>query len=164
MKPWLLFNRSLCSRIACEIGNILLISPSKMVLTDKQRTELDAAVFAYLMAAGYKATAELLSDEHRLVHHDNIDEVPASSDALERRWTSVSKLQRDIGELNETIRTLEQELADRPRLRPKKSIEYVPLKQPKRVMKGHRSAITFLSLHPTISTVRDDDDDYTPRI
>ena len=138
-----------------------------MVLTDKQRTDLHAAIRCYLesRAGQFSATLEAFRRED-----PNVDDSSSSSasssrskNLLERKWTSVVRLQRKVMDLEAKLKQAEEDLhaarkgmgtgttSDRQSGHNGaggNSVRAFPRGPAKATMSGHRAAVTCLAMHP----------------
>ena len=75
-----------------------------MVLTAKQRTDLHVAIADYLRSNGFDAASRAVADE------TGVEPGASGSDALEKKWTAVVRLQKRTMELEAQVKQLEDEL------------------------------------------------------
>ena len=78
-----------------------------MVLTERQKKELNQAIYEYFLSEGstFIKTAEALKDE-AMIESETTD---TSKCILEKKWTSVVRLQRKVMELEAKIETMQQQ-------------------------------------------------------
>ena len=79
----------------------------QMVLTERQKKELNLAIYEYFLSEGtaFTRTAEALKDE-ALIDAETPD---SSKCILEKKWTSVVRLQRKVLELEAKIAEMQQQ-------------------------------------------------------
>eukprot|EP01119_Soliformovum_irregulare_P005507 TRINITY_DN17264_c0_g1_i1.p1 TRINITY_DN17264_c0_g1~~TRINITY_DN17264_c0_g1_i1.p1 ORF type:complete len:407 (+),score=107.88 TRINITY_DN17264_c0_g1_i1:297-1517(+) len=118
-----------------------------MVLTNKQKEELHSAILDYLKTSGFLASAEAFQKETEV---EDID--PKKSGMLEKKWTSVLRLQKKTTEMETKINQLQEELGNRPS-RNKASGENIPMAPAAKEMTGHRDNITCVKFHPVFSLI-----------
>lgn len=73
-------------------------------LTSKQRDELNVAIHEYLVKNKFTTSAQIFAEEAGLDDDDSSKNGKASSglgikDVLEKKWTSVAKLKKQVMEL-----------------------------------------------------------------
>lgn len=73
-------------------------------LTSKQRDELNLAIHEYLVKNKFTSSAEIFAEEAGIQNDDSSkNNKPSSSlgikDVLEKKWTSVAKLKKQVMEL-----------------------------------------------------------------
>lgn len=141
-----------------------------LALTDRQRNELNAAIYDYLATQGEKfaSTASLFRTEAGL------DAVDIGKGILEKKWTSVVRLQKRVMELEAKVEQLQQQRVFGADAGPAavKSEEGVPLgesrllpKPPaKSCLTGHRASVTVVITHPIYSLIASGSEDTTIRI
>eukprot|EP00946_MAST-07B_sp_MAST-7B-sp1_P004965 g4965.t1 len=135
-----------------------------MVLTDKQRGDLHAAIRSYLEAhGGFASTLAAFDREDKTAAGRAATTASArSKNLLERKWTSVVRLQRKVMGLEAKLKQAEEDL----RLARKGggghvhddgtgskragviTTQGVPRGPAKQTMQGHRAGITCLVMHP----------------
>ncbi|ELR14173.1 nuclear distribution protein pac1, putative [Acanthamoeba castellanii str. Neff] len=75
-----------------------------MEMTNKQKESLNKAVLEYLRSAGFTKTVETFQEEAL------VDPDPKSAGLLEKKWTSVLRLQKKIMELESKVTQLQEEV------------------------------------------------------
>jgi len=133
-----------------------------MVLTSNQRNALNGAILDYLKENNFLNAHEALSQEC-----SNITP-PKSSKLLEKKWTTVVKLEKKIQDLEATVKRLEVELKN---TNPMSSVftsknrnkDTVP-QSVKCTLTGHRSSITHIQFHPSYSVICSSSEDTTLRV
>ena len=96
----------------------------KMVLTERQKKELNNAIFEYLSSEGttFSRTVEALKSEGA-IEGDSPD---LTKCILEKKWTSVVRLQRKVMELETKIESMQQQSSLNGSLRPGSGIQAGP--------------------------------------
>eukprot|EP01095_Lingulamoeba_sp_RSL-Kostka_P011113 TRINITY_DN4152_c0_g1_i1.p1 TRINITY_DN4152_c0_g1~~TRINITY_DN4152_c0_g1_i1.p1 ORF type:complete len:406 (+),score=132.85 TRINITY_DN4152_c0_g1_i1:122-1339(+) len=117
-----------------------------MVLTSKQQKSLELAILDYLLKNGYENSANAFQAETGVQE----DEIKKKGD-LERKWTSVLRLQRQILDYESKITQLEAEIEEGPKKKDSKS--GIPRQPAKYELKGHREPITAVCFHPIFSQI-----------
>ncbi|GAP90554.2 putative nuclear distribution protein pac-1a [Rosellinia necatrix] len=139
------------------------------LLTDRQAKELHKAMFAYLAANKLTATAAALRIEL------NVDEDEFNSDTtekykalLERKWTSVVRLQKKIMDLEARNAALQSELDNiTPASLSTRNVDsssWLPQLPPRYTLESHRNTINCVAFHPVFSVLATGSDDYTIKI
>ncbi|KAH8927891.1 dynein regulator [Atractiella rhizophila] len=128
-------------------------------LSDRQKAELNKSVLDYLSNNGYGESAESFKRE------SNQEEFVADPNAkwsglLEKKWTSVIRLQKKIMDLESKITLLNSELASRPAggvtSGPSSSssqLLFLPRAPPRHTLLGHRAPVTKVAFHPVFNVI-----------
>ncbi len=77
-----------------------------MVLTAKQQQELDASILAYLRERGATGAAAAFQSETGCADADAVK----AEGALEKKWTSVIRLQKKVMDLEAKVEALTEEV------------------------------------------------------
>lgn len=133
-----------------------------MVLTERQRTALEGAILEYLRDQKYDAAAEALANQMKAI------DSPKQSKYLEKKWTTVLKLEKKIQDLESQCKRLEHELKNtnpmsnvfQSRNRNKDTVP----KELKCKLTGHRGGITHVQFHPSFAVIVSSSEDNTLRI
>ncbi|TIA82067.1 hypothetical protein E3P89_01422 [Wallemia ichthyophaga] len=132
-------------------------------LSDRQRDELHKSLLDYLQSCGYEDSARALRLDAGL---DDIKLDPTAKYAglLEKKWTSVIRLQRKVMELESKNSQLSSELST-PAMATKRhnTAHFLP-SLPKHTLSGHRSAVVALSFHPKFVLLASASDDCSVKI
>ena len=84
---------------------------------------------------------------------------------LEKKWTSVIRLQKKIMELEAKTAQLNEELAAAPSAKRSASLtDWVPRASPRHTLQGHRSPVTKVAFHPVFSQVVSASEDTTIKL
>lgn len=133
----------------------------KMVLTARQQEELNHAIVEYLSANGFDKTCQLFRDEANLPNE--IDSKFAG--LLEKKWTSVIRLQKKVMDLESKLSEAEKEFIGGAPTRDKRSpVEWIPRPPERFSLKGHRDPVTRVIFHPVFSLVCSSSEDATIKI
>jgi len=126
-----------------------------MVLTKKQKEELHKSILNYLQEAGFKDTFAIFQKEA------GIDLDSSLNGLLEKKWTSVLRLQKKVMELEGKLSVLEADGAGR-----RKAVSGDGLPRPPEnfTLSGHRGNITCVKFHPTFSQLASAAEDATIKI
>lgn len=131
-----------------------------MVLTNKQKNELHAAIADYMFSAGFETSLAAFTGEA------GVEEVTASSvsNLLEKKWTSVVRLQKKINDLESKVEQLEEDLAQRGGKKGNKNSENLPKPVARHELQGFRGVVTNVRFHPVIAVVVGSGEDGTVKI
>lgn len=133
----------------------------KMVLTARQQEELNHAVIEYLSSNGFSQSCEIFREEANMP--DQIDSKYVG--LLEKKWTSVIRLQKKVMDLESKLSEFEKEFTGTGPIRDKRSpAEWIPLPPERHALKGHREPITRVIFHPVFSLVCSASEDSTIKI
>jgi len=132
-----------------------------MVLSGKQKEELNKAIADYLQQCGYSQTLERFKEEADI--NGDIEKKYAS--LLEKKWTSVVRLQRKVMELESRLTEAEKELeTGGPSKRNRTAEDWIPRAPEKYSLSGHRSPVTRVLFHPVYSVMLTSSEDATIKI
>jgi len=129
-----------------------------MVLTDRQRNDLENAILEYLKDNNFTNAYEALANEKP--NHA----APRMPKLLEKKWTTVVRMEKKIQDLEKKIKQLEDELKNtNPYSKvftSRKKKDAVP-QQCRLQLKGHRQAITHVGFHPSFGMLVSSSEDST---
>ncbi|KAF0313584.1 Lissencephaly-1 [Amphibalanus amphitrite] len=133
----------------------------KMVLSQRQREELNKAIADYLSSNGYTDSLEAFKRET-----DMPGEVEKKYNGiLEKKWTAVLRLQKRNMELEAKLADCEREYLSGAPTREKRSpAEWIPRPPERYSLTGHRAPITKVLLHPLYSLVVSASEDATIKV
>ena len=133
-----------------------------MILTEKEKEKLHKAILSYLKSAGLAESAETFEREA------NITGEPGQSDILEKKWSSVVRLQQKVMGLQAELDALKEEMAfygpGKKRSESNQVSENLPRAPERYNLLGHREPITSLSFHPVYSVFASSSEDGSIRI
>ncbi|KAF9361056.1 protein with putative role during mitosis [Mortierella sp. AD094] len=136
---------------------------STSVLSERQRDELHKAILDYLSASGFTESFQTFRNESR-----NQDFTPGPkqkwSGLLEKKWTSVIRLQKKIMDLENKMTAMQEELSNAPVRKVTSSVDWIPRPPERWTLTGHRSPITRVTFHPVFSLIASASEDTTIRI
>jgi len=118
-----------------------------MVLTGKQKEELNKAILDYLKTANLTQSAEIFQKETEVEELD-----PKKTGLLEKKWTSVIRLQKKVMDLETKIQQLQEELGSGAR-RNKPGGDNLPRPPEVHILSGHRDNITAVKFHPVFNLI-----------
>lgn len=132
-----------------------------MVLSQRQREELNKAVADYLSANGYLNSLDAFQKETEMP--GEIDKKYAG--LLEKKWTSVIRLQKKVMDLESKLAEAEKEVnAGAPTRGNRSPTEWIPRPPERYELKGHRSPITKVLFHPLYSLLVSASEDATIKV
>ncbi|KAG0221062.1 protein with putative role during mitosis [Mortierella sp. GBA43] len=121
------------------------------------------ALLDYLHSSGFKESFEALRMETK-----NQDFTPGpkqkSAGLLEKKWTSVIRLQKKIMDLENKITAMQEELSNAPVRKVTSSVDWIPRPPERYTLTGHRSPVTRVVFHPVFSLIASASEDTTIRI
>jgi platelet-activating factor acetylhydrolase IB subunit alpha len=133
-----------------------------MILTEKEKEKLHKAILSYLKSAGLSSSAEAFEQEAKI----SGDLGPA--DLLEKKWSSVVRLQQKVMSLQTEIDTLKEEMAfygpGKKLSDSNKVSENLPRAPEKFHLLGHREPVTSLTFHPVYSVFASSSEDGSIRV
>ncbi|DAZ97362.1 TPA: hypothetical protein N0F65_003385 [Lagenidium giganteum] len=139
-----------------------------MVLTDKQRQDLHQSMLDYLIGMGerFSDTAAAFEREAGVTKSDD----GKHAGLLEKKWTSVIRLQRKVMELEAKLQQAEESARmgnvisrrDMPGARARN--EFLPRAPAKFSLTGHRSPVTCVAFHPVFSIFVSGSEDATVKV
>ncbi|KAF9299256.1 protein with putative role during mitosis [Mortierella antarctica] len=136
---------------------------SATVLSERQRDELHKAILDYLSASGFTDSYKALRTETK-----NEDFTPGpkqkSTGLLEKKWTSVIRLQKKIMDLENKMAAMQEELSNAPVRKVTSSVDWIPRPPERWTLSGHRSPITRVAFHPVFSLIASASEDTTIRV
>lgn len=132
-----------------------------MVLTNKQKDDLHAAILGYLKSKGMDAAAEAFVADAGLASAA-VD--AKAADVLEKKWTAIVRLQRKILQLEQQTASLQEDLRLYGRGEKLDKTEALPREPAKLTLEGHRGPVTRVVFHPVYSLVVTASEDSTMRV
>ncbi|KAA8913179.1 hypothetical protein TRICI_003241 [Trichomonascus ciferrii] len=141
------------------------------LLTEKQRTELNRTVLSYLATTRgvskedvRRIQEELAPDEAELLESE--EEMQRQGQILEKKWTSVVRLQRKVLDLESQIANLKLELENAGPGRKKNAdpLNWLPRLPAKYSLSGHRQPITAIAFHSVFSVIASASEDGSIKI
>lgn len=132
-----------------------------MVLSQRQREELNKAIADYMCSNGYMEALEAFKSEA-----DMPGEIERKyAGLLEKKWTSVIRLQKKVMELETKLNEAEREyIAGAPTRDKRSPTEWIPRPPEKYCLTGHRAPITRVIFHPLYSVMVSSSEDGTVKV
>ncbi|KAI8803524.1 nuclear distribution protein PAC1 [Cladochytrium replicatum] len=139
------------------------------ILTAKQQDELRMAILDYFQSNGLQESAAVFEREAGLGAANGTGEVNGDrakySGLLEKKWTSVIRLQKKILDLEGKITQLQEEIASAPiRKASGAGTDWIPRGPEKYALAGHRSPVLKVVFHPIFSVLASSSEDATVKI
>ncbi|XP_040572716.1 lissencephaly-1 homolog [Lepeophtheirus salmonis] len=132
-----------------------------MVLSQRQREELNKAIADYMLSNGYNETLEYFKRET-----DSPGEIDKKFHGLlEKKWTSVIRLQKKVNELEAKLAEAEKEyIAGAPTRDKRSPSDWIPRPPERFSLSGHRAPVTRVAYHPIFSLVISSSEDATIKV
>ncbi|XP_036330043.1 lissencephaly-1 homolog isoform X2 [Rhagoletis pomonella] len=133
----------------------------KMVLSQRQREELNQAIADYLGSNGYTESLDAFRKEADV----STESEKKFSGLLEKKWTSVIRLQKKVMDLEAKLSEAEKEAIEGAPTKAKRSPgEWIPRPPEKFSLTGHRASITRVIFHPIFGLMVSSSEDATIKI
>ncbi|EEH48771.1 nuclear distribution protein PAC1 [Paracoccidioides brasiliensis Pb18] len=138
------------------------------LLTARQAEELHKAMIAYLLSANLPKSAAALREE--LADSVQLDDSTAKKyeGLLEKKWTSVVRLQKKIMDLESRNNALQSELDSATPTslarRNQDPVSWLPHAPARHILQSHREPVTCVGFHPVFSSLASGSDDTTIKI
>lgn len=131
------------------------------MLSQRQREELNKAVADYLASNGFvKTLAEFQKEADMPGEIEN-----KFAGLLEKKWTSVIRLQKKVMDLESRLVETEKEIhSGGPTKEKRNPAEWIPRPPEKFCLTGHRSTVTRVVFHPVFSVLASASEDATIKI
>ncbi|SNX85078.1 probable platelet-activating factor acetylhydrolase ib alpha subunit [Melanopsichium pennsylvanicum] len=134
------------------------------ILSEKQKDELHKSILDYLRTNNLHSSYAALAAETGLTEFTP-DPKAKYAGLLERKWTSVVRLQKKLMEVESTLAQVKEELASAPSAKRLASLDdWTPRTSAKHTMQGHRLPVTKGSFHPVFSQVATASEDTTIKL
>ncbi|KAI0672853.1 miller-Dieker lissencephaly protein [Trametes maxima] len=132
------------------------------LLSERQKEELQKSILEYLHANNLHDAFNALKAE---TGSDYTPDPKAKyAGLLEKKWTSVIRLQKKIMDLENRNSALQEELSLSPAKRAALQTDWVPRAPAAYVLKGHRSPVQKVAFHPTFNLIASASEDATVKI
>ena len=126
------------------------------MLSGRQKEELNRAIADYLLTNNYNETFDSFLRETNLTNDESILNDKRNSGVLEKKWTTVVRLQKKIADLEEALNKKDQELLQSVnttmpggRENKRSPTEWLPRPPEKFVLAGHKSEFKPLLTVPS---------------
>ncbi|KAL1412924.1 Lissencephaly-1 [Vanrija albida] len=136
------------------------------ILSERQKDELHRSMLSYLLSAGMHDTYEALARESDISDFDGTDPKAKWVGLLEKKWTSVIRLQKKIMDLESRNAALVAELASPTRAVTSSASNalFLPRAPARHSLSSHRAPITRVAFHPTWTVLASASEDATVKI
>ncbi|EPE30582.1 WD40 repeat-like protein [Glarea lozoyensis ATCC 20868] len=138
------------------------------LLTDRQAEELHKSIIAYFSSIGLSNTAAALRTDLNL-GEETFDAATSKKyeGLLEKKWTSVVRLQKKVMDLENQNRTLKFELENATPLAARLKQDpatWLPKDPARYTLESHQKDVTCVAFHPVFSSLASGSDDCTIKI
>lgn len=139
------------------------------ILTPRQAEELHKSIVAYLTSINLpEASVAALKEELNLGEGFDAATSKKYEGLLEKKWTSVVRLQKKIMELESRNANLQQELDSATPTslsrRNQDPTSWLPRAPARHTLQSHREPVTCVAFHPVFSSLASGSEDYTIKI
>ncbi|KAI1343729.1 WD domain-containing protein [Xylariaceae sp. FL0016] len=138
------------------------------ILTSRQADELHKAIIAYLSSSSLPNAAQALREELNLGDTFDANTSKKYEGLLEKKWTSVVRLQKKIMDLEAKNATLQSEVDNAtPASLARRNQDpgsWLPRAPARYTLEGHRQPIVSVAFHPVFSSLASGSDDCTIKI
>jgi platelet-activating factor acetylhydrolase IB subunit alpha len=121
-----------------------------MVMTKKQKDDLHLAIHEYLLSMDYGQAAQALAKEASI---PNVQGTTTAGKVglLEKKWTSVIRLQKKVMDLEAKIETMGSDSSQNIANSANRNPHFLPCSPAMHELSGHRSPVSSVAFHPTYS-------------
>ncbi|CAI5444483.1 unnamed protein product [Caenorhabditis angaria] len=132
-----------------------------MSSSERQREDINRGIAEYLQMTGYTETFSMFLKEASLSEND----IKIGAGILEKKWTTVLRLQRKVNDLEAKLAEVQSEIAHGAPTRDKRQAsDWIPRPPETQKLIGHRLPITRVIFHPLWSVMASCSEDATIRI
>ncbi|CAP37998.2 Protein CBR-LIS-1 [Caenorhabditis briggsae] len=132
-----------------------------MSLSERQREEINRAVAEYLQNNGYSEAFNMLLKEASLSEND----IKPLGGILEKKWTTVLRLQRKVNDLEAKLLESQQEINHGAPTRDKRqAADWIPRPPETQKLIGHRLPVTRVIFHPLWTIMASCSEDATIKV
>jgi platelet-activating factor acetylhydrolase IB subunit alpha len=121
-----------------------------MVLTNKQKKELNRSIVGYLKNNGFENVAELMLESKDC---EGLELESKHNTMLEKKWRAIHRLTAKISELEKQKEQLTEDIKNFGKKGKVDKSEVLPRAPAKQTMKGHKHNITCVRFHPIFGTL-----------
>ncbi|RMZ82536.1 hypothetical protein DV737_g2013, partial [Chaetothyriales sp. CBS 132003] len=137
------------------------------LLTARQAEELHKSIVSYFLAVGFSDSAAALRSEAGLGTAFDDATAKKYETLLEKKWTSIVRLQKRIGDLEAKNAALQAEVdaaAPLTAARRADPATWLPRAPPRHTLQGHRDPVTAVAFHPVFSSLASASEDTSIKI
>jgi len=135
------------------------------MLSQRQKDELNRAIADYLLTNSYKDSYDSFLKDTQLTEDSVNDKKHAG--ALEKKWTTVVRLQKKISELEaqiESMKSNENMVMNGLSGEKRSPSDWIPRPPEKFTLSGHRATVTQVIFHPVYSVIASCSEDATIKL
>ncbi|KAK9448340.1 WD40-repeat-containing domain protein [Limtongia smithiae] len=134
-------------------------------LTSRQKEELNSSILEYLASSNLTSAHDSLAKELNRQDATFEQDLKRYDGLLEKKWTSVVRLQRKIMDLEAKVSSLQAELDNMPASKSKvtDTSTWLP-RTAKFTLLGHRQAVTCIAFHSIFTVLASGSEDMTIKI
>ncbi|TFY77049.1 hypothetical protein EWM64_g6963 [Hericium alpestre] len=132
------------------------------LLSERQKEELHKSMLEYLHTQNFKEAYDALKRDTGSEYTP--DPKAKYAGLLEKKWTSVIRLQKKIMELENRNSALQEELSLSPAKRAASQTDWVPRSPAAHDLMGHRNVVNKVAFHPAYSLLASASEDATVKI
>uniref|UniRef100_A0A8C8CQN2 PAC1-like LisH-like dimerisation domain-containing protein n=1 Tax=Oncorhynchus tshawytscha TaxID=74940 RepID=A0A8C8CQN2_ONCTS len=134
-----------------------------LIIDSRQQCNLNRAIADYLRSNGYEEAYSTFKKEAELDMNEELDKKYAG--LLEKKWTSVIRLQKKVMELESKLNEAKEEITlGGPIAQKRDPKEWIPRPPEKYALSGHRSPVTRVIFHPVFSVMVSASEDATIKV
>ncbi|KAF2001991.1 nuclear distribution protein PAC1 [Amniculicola lignicola CBS 123094] len=138
------------------------------ILTDRQAEELNKAILAYLGVIGAQKTLTTFREEGKIAPSFDDATRKKYEGLLEKKWTSVVRLQKKVLDLEQRVQSLQSELDSTTPTsllrRNQDPTSWLPRAPARHTLQSHRQPVTCVAFHPIFSSLASGSEDTTIKI
>jgi len=136
-----------------------------MVMSTKQREDLNYAIVDYLESQGFIQTAATFRKEATIDENSDPTKKAQSVGMLEKKWTLTVRLQQKVLTLEEKIKQMDKEVMSGGPSREKRHVgEWIPRPPERCMLQGHRLPVTRVVFHPIFNVIASCSEDCTIKV
>ncbi|KAI1729117.1 WD domain, g-beta repeat domain-containing protein [Ditylenchus destructor] len=136
-----------------------------MVMSSKQRDDLNWAIIDYLESHGFSQTSATLRKEANIDENADPNKLAQVSGLLEKKWTLTTRLQQKVLTLEEKLQQMDREaLSGAPTRDKRQPDEWIPRPPERYQLNGHRLPVTKVIFHPVFNVIASCSEDCTVKI
>ncbi|KAF0030477.1 hypothetical protein F2P81_017208 [Scophthalmus maximus] len=131
--------------------------------SDRAENQGNRAIADYLRSNGYEEAYSTFKKEAELDNNEELDKKYAG--LLEKKWTSVIRLQKKVMELESKLNEAKEEITlGGPVSQKRDPKEWIPRPPERYALSGHRSPVTRVIFHPVFSVMVSASEDATIKV
>ncbi|KAI1721444.1 WD domain, g-beta repeat domain-containing protein [Ditylenchus destructor] len=136
-----------------------------MVMSSKQRDDLNWAIIDYLETHGFSQTSATLRKEANIDENADPNKLAQVSGLLEKKWTLTTRLQQKVLTLEEKLQQMDREaMSGAPTRDKRQPDEWIPRPPERYQLNGHRLPVTKVIFHPVFNVIASCSEDCTVKI